>query len=154
MIAVVGQAIVDSRAGAARLHSMNEPQTHSPGEKRISASSAQNSARIFDLGNLAAILLPVLIPFWFGASIFIYAMNRHHPNPRVGDHTQQAAYRFYGLIGALVPVATFFPAKINYYLITWAVLAAIIIPWTLYALRKIKQETWHETVYQDDMETM
>ncbi|HHJ20649.1 MAG TPA: hypothetical protein ENJ84_12645 [Gammaproteobacteria bacterium] len=124
------------------------------GEKRISAASAQNSARIMDLGNLASILLPILIPFWFGASIFIYAMNRHHPNPRVGHYTQQAAYRFYGLVGAIIPVATFFPVNITYYLITWAVLAAIIIPWTLYALRQIRQETWHDTLYQNNLETM
>ncbi|MCK7581443.1 MAG: hypothetical protein MZV65_41295 [Chromatiales bacterium] len=48
---------------------------------------------------------PLLI-FWFGASMLVYALNRHHPNPKVGHYTQQAAYRFYGVTGFFVAIAT------------------------------------------------
>ena len=63
-------------------------------------------------GNLVAILIPFpLLIFWFGASMLVYALNRHHPDPRVGHYTQQAAYRFYGVTGFFVAVATFIPVS-------------------------------------------
>lgn len=80
------------------------PETH-----LISAASARMSARLFNLGNLIALLpglivmpiilfsepsrtamiyLPILmmVPpiLWFGVSIMVYIIARHHPNPRVG----------------------------------------------------------------------
>lgn len=116
-------------------------------DTHISAKSARNTARLFDIGNLFAIAIPVLIPIWFGASMFLYAMNKHHPNPRVGHHTQWAAYRFYGVIGAIIPIASFFPAKLDYYLVLWAVIAAVLIPWTLLSLVRIHKESWHDSVY-------
>ncbi len=119
-------------------------------KKTITAASAKRAAQWMDLGNLITILAPVLLPAWFGASMLIYAMNRHHPNPRVGHYTQWAAYRFYGLIGLVIPVATFFPVDIRYYLVLWAVLAAILVPWTLLSLRRINQEQWRDTTYSDD----
>ncbi len=121
-----------------------------PQTKTVSAESARKTAAIFSYGNIISILLPVLIPFWFGASMFVYAMNRHHPNPRVGYYTQWAAYRFYALIGAIIPVGTFFPADIRYYLATWAVLAIIIIPWEIRDLYRIKKEQWYDTDYTDN----
>ncbi|MGV6815859.1 MAG: hypothetical protein ACWA44_01155 [Thiotrichales bacterium] len=120
--------------------------------KTISAQSSRTTASIFSYGNLASITLPVLIPFWFGASMFVYAMNRHHPNPRVGHYTQWAAYRFYALIGALVPVATFFPADYRYYVVTWIVLFLLLVPAELLALRKVWKEPWQDTEYTDDNE--
>lgn len=119
----------------------------------ISAASAQNLARLFDLGNLIAVILPVLIPIWFGVSMFVYAMNRHHPNERVGHHTQWAAYRFYGMIGLIIPVATFFPISLKYYAVLWIVLMAILIPLTIRSLYRIKKETWHDSVFESDVET-
>jgi hypothetical protein len=116
--------------------------------KIVTAASAKRAASMFNYGNLASVIIPALIPFWFGASMFIYAMNRHNPNHRVGYYTQWAAYRFYGLIGLIIPVGTFFPAEIRYYLITWAVLAAIIIPLEIIDLRKIAKEEWHDTEYE------
>lgn len=118
--------------------------------KTISAQSAQTTASIFSYGNLASVTLPMLIPFWFGASMFVYAMNRHHPNPRVGYYTQWAAYRFYALIGALVPIATFFPVDYRYYVGTWIVLAMLLIPAEFLALRKVRREQWNDTEYTDD----
>lgn len=116
--------------------------------KIFTAKSAKFSAKIFNYCNLITIILPVLIPIWFGASIFVYAMNRHSPNLRVGYYTQRAAYVYYGVIGLIIPVATFFPAKLNYYLVLWAVLAAIIIPVSVYFLIKISKEAWTDTEYE------
>ena len=116
--------------------------------KIVTASAAKNAAKMFNYGNLASVIIPVLIPFWFGASMFIYAMNRHNPNPRVGYYTQWAAYRFYGLIGLVIPVGTFFPLDIRYYLATWAVLAAVIIPLEIHDLRKISREDWKDIEYE------
>jgi hypothetical protein len=121
--------------------------------KIITAASAKKSARIFDLGNLLVTALPILIPFWFGASMFVYAFLRHHPNPMVGEYTQWAAYRFYGMIGAIIPVATFFPVDIRYYLVTWAVIALVMVPWSLWSLKRIGQDSWHDTEYEASTET-
>ena len=112
----------------------------------ISAQSAKRSACWFNYGNLLAVLIPMpIMVFWFGASIAVYAMLRHHPNPRVGHYTQWAAYRFYGLLGLVVVVATFYGTSITAWLITWAVLAIIMVPWTLYDLILIYKEEWHDT---------
>ena len=119
-------------------------------KKIITAQSARKSATLFDIGNIIVTLVPVLIPFWFGASIFVYAFMRHNPNPMVGAYTQWAAYRFYGMIGAIVPVATFFPVDIRYYLVTWAIIAAIMIPWSIWSLHRIKQDDWQDTEYESE----
>ena len=86
--------------------------------------------------------------FWFGASMVIYAMTRHHPNPRVGYYTQQAAYQFYGVLGLVVVVATFFGTEFFYWMITWAISAAILIPMSIYSLMKIKNEQWQDTIVE------
>ncbi|MCK5905916.1 MAG: hypothetical protein KAG86_11560, partial [Gammaproteobacteria bacterium] len=57
----------------------------------VTAASAKSSAKLFSYGNIVAVLIPVpMLIFWFGASIVFYAMQRHHPNPRVGYYTQIA----------------------------------------------------------------
>ena len=85
------------------------------------------------------------------ASIAVYIMFRHHPNPRVGHYTQWAAYRFYGLVGLVVVVATFYGTSLQAWLITWAALAAVLIPWTLYYLYLIyKKENWQDTMVETE----
>jgi len=117
--------------------------------KFISAQSARRSATWFNYGNLLAILIPMpIMIFWFGASIAVYTMLRHHPNERVGHYTQWAAYRFYGLLGLVVVVATFYGTSIMAWLITWAVLAIIMVPWTIYDLILIYKEEWHESEFE------
>jgi hypothetical protein len=75
----------------------------------------------------------------------VYAMNRHHPNPRVGHYTQQAAYRFYGIAGFFVAAATFIPGSgWSYYLAAWALAAAILIPWSIFDLIRIRRERWDD----------
>ena len=96
-----------------------------------------------DLGNLISMLLPPLPLLWFGGSMLIYALHRHHPNPRVGHYTQRAAYRFYAVMGAIIPIGTFFPGRgITSWLVAWAVGLAVIIPWSLWSIARIRREYW------------
>jgi hypothetical protein len=118
------------------------------GMSRISGKSARFASALFNYGNVAAILVPVPLGLlWVGASMVIYAMNRHHPNPKVGHYTQQAAYRFYGVTGFFVAIATFFPRNAwAYYLTAWVLAAAILVPWSIIELIRIRRDSW------DDME--
>lgn len=143
--------------------------------KTVTGRSCRRAASTFDWGNLiavslagvplflvsgevgiatiiAAILGIVPLIFWFGASMMVYAMCRHHPEDRVGRFTQWAAYRYYALMGSLIVVATFFPPDLNYYRGYWAIAALILIPWTIVALIRIYREKWHDVQIQVDTE--
>jgi cobalamin synthase len=121
-----------------------------PGTRIVPARSARFAARIFNYGNIIAMILPLPIGIlWAGASMLIYALNRHHPNERVGYYTQQAAYRLYGVLGFVVVVATFFGTNPMLWAITWAICAAILIPWSIVDLHRIRRETWTDTVIPD-----
>ena len=117
--------------------------------------SARNAALLFNYGNLAAILIPLPIGLlWLGASMIIYAMNRHHPNPRVGHYIQQAAYRFYGITGFFVAVATFIPGNgLRWYLAAWVASLLVLVPWTLLDIRRIRRETWEDVAYETEHHT-
>jgi hypothetical protein len=117
-----------------------QPVRQLPGRK------ARQAAAVFNIGNIIAILVPVpLGMLWFGLSMLIYAMNRHHPNQRVGHYTQQAAYRFYAITGFFVAAATFIPGGgWAYYLIAWGLAAAILVPWSIYDLIRIRRERWDD----------
>lgn len=109
----------------------------------LSGRSSRFAAMQMDLGNMISMLLPPLPVLWFGGSILIYAMHRHHPNPRVGHYTQHAAYRFYAVMGAIIPIGTFFPGRgITPWLIAWAVGLAVIVPWSLWSIARIRREDW------------
>lgn len=116
--------------------------------KVITGLQARRAAGHMDMGNIVALVIPFPVGvFWFGLSMLVYAFHRHHPNPKVGHYTQWAAYRFYGVVGALVPVATFYEkSSLKLWLITWAISAAIIIPSSVWALIKIRRDTWEDTV--------
>lgn len=127
------------------------PDSHSP--RILSARAVRRAAALFNYGNLIALVLPLPLGiFWLGASMVVYAMNRHHPDPRVGHYTQWAAYRFYGLVGLVVVVATFFGTGLMAWLVTWGILAAIIVPWTIYDLIKIHREPWRDITLTDEEE--
>ena len=103
-----------------------------------------------DLGNLISMLMPPLPLLWFGGSMLIYAMHRHHPNPKVGEYTQRAAYRFYAVMGAIIPVGTFFPGRgITSWLIAWGIGLAVIVPWSLWSIVRIRRENWPDIVLTD-----
>ena len=112
----------------------------------LSGRKARFAAAVFNYGNIIAILLPVpLGMLWLGLSMLVYAMNRHHPNPRVGYYTQQAAYRFYAVSGFFVAIATFIPGGgWTYYLVAWVLAAAILIPWSILDLIRIRRECWDD----------
>jgi hypothetical protein len=113
----------------------------------IKADEARKSAKYFIYGNIVAILVPFpVFILWFGMSIFVYAMFRHYPHPRVGYYTQIAAYHYYGLAGALVPVLTFAPGSffINYWWLLWGVCALVLLSLSIRELIKINNETWQD----------
>lgn len=114
-------------------------------------SSARQAAALMNYGNLIAVLIPFpLLIFWFGASMLVYAMNRHHPDPKVGHYTQQAAYRFYGVTGFFVTIATFIPGGgWMWHLIAWILAALILIPWSILDLRRIYREEWMDIPLDD-----
>jgi hypothetical protein len=117
-------------------------------EKIISAESARKAAKVFYYGNILSVLIPFpVFILWFGVSMFVYAMFRHHPNPRVGYYTQIAAYHYYGMAGGLVPVLTFAPGDffLNWWWALWIVCAAILIPLAIRQILRINQEAWQDT---------
>ncbi|MGB9671486.1 MAG: hypothetical protein ACP5OY_04045 [Halothiobacillaceae bacterium] len=138
---------------------------HSTGGEILPAANQRRAASWFNYGNLIVIILagiPLLLAgsasgrtmifataaaiipiiFWFGGSMLLYALNKHHPNPKVGHYTQWAAYRFYAITGSLVVIGAFFPADIRYYQAFWAVAATILIPWSIIDLRRIQRDDW------------
>ncbi|HUX82841.1 MAG TPA: hypothetical protein VMV35_08395 [Halothiobacillus sp.] len=130
-------------------HALNDVDT---APKIVTAASARRAAKWFNYGTLVAMAIPLpLAIFWTGMSMLIYALNKFHPNPKVGHYTQMAAYRFYGVSGFAVAVAIFFPPKIIYYLVIWAIAAAILVPWTLYDLHRINKDTWEDTIVEPDV---
>jgi hypothetical protein len=139
----------------------------------ISAASARRSARLFSIGNLIAMLpglivapiillgqpaktsmiflfiLMVVPPIlWFGLSIIVYIIARHHPNPRVGHYTQWAAYRFYGMFGIVIPIGTFYGTQWQLWIATGGIVALILIPWSLLDLYRINREDWQDTTFE------
>lgn len=117
--------------------------------KLVTAETSKKTARIFHYGNILAILIPFpLFIFWFGASMFVYAMCRHHPNARVGYYTQKGAYYFYALAGFLVVILTFAPKvlfeDIIYALLLWALCAIVLIPLSIKEIMQINREDWKD----------
>lgn len=114
----------------------------------VKAEDARKTAKIFYYGNILAVLIPFpVFILWFGASMFVYAMFRHHPNSRVGYYTQIAAYHYYGLAGALVPVLTFAPGDFfkNWWWALWIFCAVVLIPLSIRQVMQINREEWCDT---------
>ncbi len=111
----------------------------------VSAKSARFAAMQMDLGNMISILLPPLPVLWFGISMLIYALHRHHPDEKVGRYTQWAAYRFYGVMGLIIPVGTFFPGNgVMPWLIAWGLGIVIIVPWSIWSILSIYRDVWQD----------
>ncbi len=121
----------------------------------VTAAESRRAASYMHWGNMVSMLLPIpLVVFWFGASMLVYAMNRHHPNANVGKHTQQGAYRFYGVTGLFTAVAIFFPGGGGQgwwwpYVISWGLAAAVLVPWSIFDLVRIYREPWCDTTVID-----
>lgn len=113
----------------------------------VTAKESKNAAKIFNYGTIVSVLLPFpLFILWFGASMFVYAMYRHHPNKRVGYYTQRAAYYYYGLAGFLVPVLTFAPKQffVDYWWVLWGVCLAAVLPLTIADILRVNKEKWED----------
>jgi hypothetical protein len=116
-------------------------------EKVVVAETSKKNAKVFNYGNIISVLIPFpLFIFWFGASMFVYAMYRHHPNPRVGYYTQMAAYYYYALAGILSIVMLFAPG--NFFFVygwmLWLACALFLIPLSIREIIKINKEEWHD----------
>ena len=145
--------------------------------KTISARSARNTATLFNYGNIIAMLpglfvvpslfmgktekmhmifmlIATIVPMilWFAISIAIYIIARHHANPRTGHYTQQAAYRYYGVVGLIVVAGTFYGTNVNYWLVTWVVCALILVPWSLFDVIRIYREPWQDVTVEENQE--
>ena len=154
---------------------MPDSGASSPGPQQVSARSARLTASLFNYGNIiatvpglvvapyilwaeptgpATVLLFVLmiVPpiLWFGVSMVVYAMARHHPDPQVGHFTQQAAYRFYGMFGLVIPVGTFYGTDWRLWIMTGGLVALILIPWSVWALWRISKVDWQDTHYTEE----
>lgn len=127
---------------------MTKPSSPSDEPRVIRARTARNAAAVFHYGNILAIMLPIPLGLlWLGASMVVYAMNRHHPNPRVGQSVQRGAYVFYGVTGFFTAAATFIPGGgWQYYLAAWALAALVIIPWSVAELIRIQRGSWEDVV--------
>ncbi len=124
---------------------------HTPIGNIVRGSSARTAAALMHYGNIAAIILIPLIIFWWGASMLVYAMNRHHPNPKVGHYTQRAAVLLYGFSGFFIVIANVIPHDDwTYYLLAWAAAALTIIPWSVRELIHIYQDEWLDIRLDDN----
>jgi len=113
----------------------------------IPAASSRFAAMQMDIGNIVSMLLPPLPVLWFGFSILVYAMNRHHPDPKVGEYTRWAGYRFYAVMGLIIPVGTFFPGKgIFPWLVAWAIGILVIVPWSVWSILRVRRDHWEDIV--------
>jgi hypothetical protein len=92
------------------------------------------------------LFIAIIVPFilWFGVSIMIYIIARHHPNELVGHYTQMAAYRYYGMIGIIIPVGTFYGTDWELWIITAAIVGVLLIPWTIFCLLSIQKADWQD----------
>lgn len=147
--------------------------------KIIPATNARMFARLFNLGNLLSLLpglivapvilfseqeprtmifmfILMIVPpiLWFGLSIMIYIIARHHPNTQVGHYTQQAAYRYYGMIGIVIPVGTFFGTDWEPWIMMGGIVGLILVPWTIWELIKIQKENWQDTEMKETIGDM
>jgi len=142
--------------------------------KTITAKSARNTAALFNYGNVIAMLpglivmpslmlgetekmdsifmlIATIVPMilWFAVSIAVYIFARHNPNERTGYYTQQAAYRYYGIIGIIVVAGTFYGTNVNYWLVTWVVCALVLVPWSLFDVFRIYKEKWLDVTIEE-----
>lgn len=115
----------------------------------ITSKQQKRAAQSFNFFSCIAILLPVLIPLWIAASIFVYAAVAHHPNQKVRSYLVPAGYRFYGLVGGLVAALNFSPqmAKwvgggVHLAIIIWIIAILIVIPLGVRDIVRANREPW------------
>jgi len=116
-------------------------------QRVIKASSSRFAAMHMDIGNIVSILLPPLPVLWFGLSMLVFALHRHHPDSKVGDYTRWAGYRFYAVMGLIIPVGTFFPGDAwMAWVIAWVLGILIIVPWSAWSIVRASRDHWEDIV--------
>ena len=107
----------------------------------VSGRSSRFAAMQMDLGNLVSMLLPPLPLLWFGGSMLIYALHRHHPNPGWGV-TPRCGLPFLRCDGRNHPGRHLFPGRgITSWLIAWGIGLAVIVPWSLWSISESVAKT-------------
>ncbi|MEO8418401.1 MAG: hypothetical protein ABI475_06740 [Methylophilaceae bacterium] len=117
----------------------------------ITAKQQRRAAQSFSFFSCIAILVPVLVPIWIAASIFVYAAVAHHPNPKVRSYLVPAGYRFYGLVGGLVATLNFSSLMIKWVgsgmhlmIIIWIIAILIVIPLGVRDIARANREPWQD----------
>ncbi|MEZ5448874.1 MAG: hypothetical protein R3E89_07680 [Thiolinea sp.] len=112
----------------------------------VTARSARRSASLFSWGSIIAVLLPFpLLAFWFGASIFIYTLNRNHPEPKVLKYTQRAANRFYLMCGVVIVLGKFIPRDnhtLLWFFLLWLLAVLTVMMPSIRDLYRIHHDQW------------
>ena len=107
-------------------------------------SSAKRASALMNYGNLIAILVPFPLLI-FLVRRFDVGVRDESPSsqPEGGVLHQQAAYRFYGVTGFFIVIATFIPGSgWIWHLIAWILAALILVPWSIMDLRRIRRDEW------------
>ncbi len=115
-----------------------------PTTRVVTARSAKRAAAVFHIGNVLAVAVPLPLGIlWLGASMLLYALNRHHPNPEVGHSIQRGAYVFYGVAGFVTAAAIFIPGGgLAWWLAAWALAAAVVVPFSAWELWRLRRARW------------
>ncbi|MBU1664711.1 MAG: hypothetical protein KKG92_04830 [Gammaproteobacteria bacterium] len=120
-----------------------------PEKHLITADSCKRSARLFNYGTIAGALLPIpLGMLWIAGSMFVYAANAHHPDPRVAHYIRWGGYRFYAVAGTVTvfsnDMAAFLGGGAKGWLAVWALAIVLLVPWSLYDIWKAGREDWKD----------
>jgi hypothetical protein len=121
-------------------------------ETIITAQKSKKAAKLFSYGNILSVLIPFpLFIFWFGASMLIYALHRHHPNAKVGYYTQKAAYNYYALAGVLSVVMLFASGDFffKYGLYLWIACIIILVPLSIKDIINVNKDPWKDVKFTD-----
>lgn len=125
--------------------------------KIVTAKQQMRAAQSFPFFSSIAVLIPVLIPIWIAASIFVYAAAACHPNPKVCEYIKYSGYRFYGYVGALVAVLNFSShlAKMAggvYQLaaIIWVLGILVVVPLGVRDVLRARNEPWQDAEIECD----
>jgi hypothetical protein len=137
-----------------------------PETKIITAKSQRNASKHLHYGNMISLVIPVLalgmwfytdnilwaIPavpplvFWFGMSMVIYAIHRHHPNPKVQAYTITAGRWYYALVSPIVAGGIFIEPEYAPMIIggLFVTVTTIIVIKGMMEIRKINKDDWQD----------
>lgn len=125
--------------------------------KTITSKQQMRSAQSFPFFSSIAVLIPILIPLWIAASIFVYAAAACHPNPKICDYVKYSAYRFYAVVGGLVAILNFSPqlvkmagGALQLAAIIWVICILVVVPLGIRDLVRIKKEPWQDLEFESD----